>query len=79
MLENLSLVAGVVLILSGVVLAYLGMQRVAEDANVMLIGGAVMFALGVIATASVVKSKRKFRRHYGKHRGSRLSRHPRPS
>lgn len=68
MLENLSLFAGVVLILLGALLSYFGMQSIASDANVMLIGGAAMFALGMVTTATVVKNKLEFRRHYKKQR-----------
>ena len=67
MLENLGLAGGVSLIIIGALLSYLGMQSVAADANLILIGGSVMFALGLITVATVLKHKLEFRRHYKKH------------
>ena len=68
MLENLGLIGGVLLILLGFLLSYMGMQSVALDATLRVIGGSAMLALGLITVASVLRSKLEFRRYYKKHR-----------
>ena len=67
MLENLGLAGGVCLIIIGSLLSYFGMQSVAADANLTLIGGSVMLALGLITVGTVLKNKLEFRRHFKKH------------
>ena len=67
MLENLALVGGVLLILLGSLLSYLGMQSVAADATLRVISGSAMLALGLITAANVLRNKLEFRRHYKKH------------
>ena len=67
MLENLGLIGGVLLILVGSLLAYLGMQSVAGDATLRVIGGSAMLALGLITSAGVLRNKLEFRRHYKRH------------
>ena len=67
MLENLGLIGGVLLILLGSSLSYLGMQSLAADATLRVIGGSAMLAFGLITAASVLRNKLEFRRHYKKH------------
>ena len=67
MLENLGLISGVILILLGSLLLYQGMQSVAADANVRLMGGSLMLALGLITVANLLRNKLQFRRHYKRH------------
>ena len=67
MLENLGLTSGLILILFGSLLWYLGMDSLAADESFKVIGGSAMFALGLITVGTVLKSKLEFRLHYKKH------------